>query len=185
MIDKKIIDFDDWQDNNNSDSKVLWVGSKDMDSPFRYDPRSLPQDDGEVLSSLAVRTMEAWFAVRRGAGKLMSKYRVHVCGYCPELHVGPKGTKTCDCFAYKHQMRSGHHHWQEASIDDVVPPVYVWHLRDRCGPPLLTELRVFYGAAPAIVELCVQAGAPVPAQYKPMMRLDIAIPDADEIDKAV
>jgi hypothetical protein len=32
------------------------------------------------------------------------------------------------------------------------------------------------------VELCLQAGAKVPEQYKPCMRLDVVIPDLDEHD---
>ena len=185
MIDKKIIDIDDWENTNNISSQKMSMVEFDLrSSSSRYGTEISTLND-EALRALAVQTMQAWFAVRRGAEKLMSKYYVQVCGYCPQLHVGPKGTKTCDCFAYKHQMRSGHHHWQEASIDDLMPPIYVWHLRDRRGPPLLTELRVFYGAAPAIVELCIQAGAPIPEQYKAMMRLDVVIPEADEIEKVV
>nr|CAD1839314.1 unnamed protein product [Ananas comosus var. bracteatus] len=60
------------------------------------------------------------------------------------------------------------------------PPNYVWHLRDPDGPPLTSALKRFYGKAPAVVELCVQAGAEIPDSYRPMMRLDIVVPDTDE-----
>lgn len=137
----------------------------------------------QELVNLAKNTLQAWNELRSGARKLMAKYPVQVCGYCPQVHVGPKGNKTKDCMAFKHQMRAGHHGWQEASIDDLIPPKYVWHLCDRNGPPLATELRVFYGVVPAIVELCTQAGAVVPKRYKPLMRLDVVIPDLNELDK--
>ncbi|KAL0862828.1 hypothetical protein Bca101_041946 [Brassica carinata] len=44
------------------------------------------------------------------------------------------------------------------------------------------EIQRFYGKAPAVVELCVQGCAPVPEQYKSMMRLDVVYPQRDEVD---
>jgi hypothetical protein len=44
------------------------------------------------------------------------------------------------------------------------------------------KLAKYYGKAPAIVELCVQAGADIPAKHRPRMRLDVIIPDVDELE---
>ena len=74
------------------------------------------------------------------------------------------------------------HAWQEASIDDVVGPNSVWHVRDPDASALDNSLQRFYGKAPAVVELCVRGGAPVPEQYKSMMRLDVVYPQRDEVD---
>lgn len=183
FLDKRPIEFDDL---DNEQSAGGWkAGEQKFDGSLHIedstDDVKISSLDTQALAVLAERTMKAWFDFRTGAKKLMSKYLVLVCGYCPQVHVGPKGTKTCDCRAYKHHQRSGHHGWQDASIDDLIPPIYVWHVRDRNGPPLATELRVFYGAAPAVVELCVQAGAAVPEAYKAMMRLDVVIPDFSEV----
>ncbi|KAG4136312.1 hypothetical protein ERO13_D08G273500v2 [Gossypium hirsutum] len=134
-----------------------------------------PRDEEETIQ-LAEETLEAWEQMRRGAKKLMRMYPVRVCGYCPEVHVGPSGHKAQNCGAHKHQQRNGQHGWQSAVLDDLIPPRYVWHVPDVNGPPLQRELRSFYGQAPAVVEICVQAGADVPDQYKPTMRLDIGIP---------
>ncbi|GLT85349.1 hypothetical protein SLE2022_035400 [Rubroshorea leprosula] len=125
---------------------------------------------------LAEETLEAWEKMRKGAKKLMRMYPVRVCGYCPEVHVGASGHKAQNCGAHKHQQRNGQHGWQAAVLDDLIPPRYVWHVPDVNGAPLQRELNSFYGQAPAIVEICVQAGATVPDQYKPTMRLDIGIP---------
>ncbi|KAF2535137.1 hypothetical protein F2Q68_00018946 [Brassica cretica] len=114
--------------------------------------------------------------------ELMGRYKVWTCGYCPEVQVGPKGHKVKMCKATKHQMRDGMHAWQEATIDDVVGPNYVWHVRDPDASALDNSLQRFYGKAPAVVELCVQGGAPVPDQYKSMMRLDVVYPQRDEVD---
>ncbi|XP_058780097.1 APO protein 2, chloroplastic-like [Vicia villosa] len=99
-----------------------------------------------------------------------------VCGYCPEIHVGPNGTKAQNCGAHKHQQRNGQHGWQSAVLNDLIPPRFVWHVPDVNGPPLERELRNFYGQAPAVVEICIQAGAELPEQYKSTMRLDVGIP---------
>lgn len=59
---------------------------------------------------------------------------------------------------------------------------YVWHVRDMEGPPLTNKYKTFYGQAPAVIELCIQAGAAIPEKYKPQLRLDVIIPDPDEYD---
>lgn len=138
-----------------------------------------------TVPELATRTLQAWLDMRSGAARLMKKYSVHTCGYCPEVQVGPKGHKVRMCKATKHQQRDGQHAWQEATVDDLVRPGYVWHVVDDPGgesPPLANELKRYYGKAPAVVELCVQAGAPVPAAYRSMMRLDVVPPARDEYD---
>lgn len=127
------------------------------------------------VALLSEATLEAWQTLREGALKLMRKYAVRVCGYCPEVHVGNTGHKAQNCGAYKHQQRNGQHGWQAAVLDDLIPPRYVWHMPEGVTE-LKRELRTFYGQAPAVVELCVQGGAKVPDQYKSTMRLDIGIP---------
>ncbi|MBA0576471.1 hypothetical protein Golob_024248 [Gossypium lobatum] len=133
------------------------------------------------LQGTAVRGMEAWERMRSGASRLMETYAVQTCGYCSEVQVGPKGHRVRNCQAYKHQMRDGQHAWQEATIDDVVPPVYVWHVRDtQSEKPLVNGLKKYYGMLPAVVELFAQAGASVPNDYVVMMREDVAVPEWDE-----
>lgn len=130
----------------------------------------------EETICLAEETLKAWEQMRKGAKRLMRMYPVRVCGYCPEIHVGARGHKAQNCGAHKHQQRNGQHGWQSAVLDDLIPPRYVWHVLDVNGPPLRRELREFYGQAPAVVEICIQAGAALPEQYKSTMRLDIGIP---------
>ncbi|KAL4556885.1 hypothetical protein LXL04_035051 [Taraxacum kok-saghyz] len=135
----------------------------------------IPGEEIEI-GLLAEETMKEWEKMRRGAKRLMKMYPVRVCGYCPEIHVGPTGHKAQNCGAYKHQQRNGQHGWQTAVLDDLIPPRYVWHLPDVAEPLLHKELRSFYGQAPAVVEICVQGGAAVPEEYKGTMRLDVGIP---------
>ncbi|XP_010918480.1 APO protein 2, chloroplastic [Elaeis guineensis] len=139
------------------------------------DSDAIPPSSAEETASLSEETLEAWDTLRQGTGRLMRKYAVRVCGYCPEVHVGPSGHKAQNCGAFKHQQRNGQHGWQAAVLDDLIPPRFVWHV-PATEPELQRELRNFYGQAPAVVELCVQGGARVPEQYKPTMRLDVGIP---------
>eukprot|EP00897_Mesotaenium_endlicherianum_P003876 jgi/Mesen1/3516/ME000197S02540 len=96
--------------------------------------------------------------------------------------VGAVGGEVQLCGAKKHQWRKGMHGWQPALLDDIVPPVYVWHVRDPAGPPLQGRLRAFYGMAPAVVELCTQAGVEIPEKYEQVMRLRVVVPDDDELE---
>uniref|UniRef100_A0A0D3GT65 APO domain-containing protein n=1 Tax=Oryza barthii TaxID=65489 RepID=A0A0D3GT65_9ORYZ len=178
-IEGRIVDFepDDDEDDSASDTGPS--------------PPSLAADEaGEemTMSELGARTLQSWLDMRAGAARLMGKYGVVTCGYCPEVQVGPRGHKVRMCKASKHQQRDGQHAWQEATVDDLVRPNYVWHVPatghggDGGAPSLANELKRYYGKAPAVVELCVRAGAPVPAQYRSMMRLDVVPPARDEHD---
>ncbi|CAK9183327.1 unnamed protein product [Ilex paraguariensis] len=146
----------------------------------------LPPSNGEERVLLAEETLQAWEKMRGGVKRLMKMYPVRVCGYCPEVHIGPTGHKAQNCGAHKHQQRNGQHGWQAAVLDDLIPPRYVWHVPDGDGQLLQRELRNFYGQAPAVVEMCVQGGASVPELYKPTMRLDVGIPtDVREAEMVV
>lgn len=138
------------------------------------DSEVVPPTSTDIVS-LSEETLEAWEILRRGLVNLMRKYPVRVCGYCPEVHVGPSGHKAQNCGAHKHQQRNGQHGWQAATLDDLMPPRYVWHVPE-ISPELQWDLRNFYGQAPAVVEICVKGGAAVPECYKSTMRLDIGIP---------
>ncbi|CAM6027068.1 unnamed protein product [Sphagnum balticum] len=173
------------EDVENSDSDMEdWMSSEDREDGDKEKgemERKVINDEDD-LQIVAEKTLHAWDSLREGARQLMKHYPVKACGYCPEVHVGPRGHRVRLCGAFKHQWRKGQHGWQEAALDDLIPPRYVWHVRDINGPPLKNSLRNYYGQAPIIVELCLQAGAKVPEQYKPRMRLDVVIPDLDEHD---
>ncbi|CAN6862701.1 unnamed protein product [Brassica oleracea] len=175
-IEGRIVDFEE-VNNRNSETAVTSVSTA---TPLQEDDHY--STEKKSLKELSVKTMDSWFEMVTGVKELMEKYKVWTCGYCPEVQVGPKGHKVKMCKATKHQMRDGMHAWQEATIDDVVGPNYVWHVRDPDSSALDNSLQRFYGKAPAVVELCVQGGAPVPDQYKSMMRLDVVYPQRDEVD---
>ncbi|KAM6552396.1 hypothetical protein CsatB_002204 [Cannabis sativa] len=142
--------------------------------------------NSDNLNAIATRGMKAWETMRYEGSKLMEKYVAQTCGYCSEVQVGPKGHRVRDCQAFKHQMRDGQHAWQEATIDDIVPPVYVWHVKDfEREEPLEHSLSRYYGKLPAVVELFARVGARVGEQYSSLMREDVAVPELDELKLVV
>ncbi|XP_011659358.1 APO protein 3, mitochondrial [Cucumis sativus] len=149
----------------------------------RKDTISIRSDDLKVT---AVRGMRLWDKMISGTEKLMEKYAVQTCGYCPEVQVGPKGHRVRNCYAYKHQMRDGQHAWQEATVDDLIPPVYVWHVQDvHSTKPLSDNLKRYYGVLPAVVELFAQAGADTPMRYTSLMKKDVVVPELYEMKLVV
>lgn len=198
-IEGRIVDFESVTEKDGVGRRNLYLKNVDtvVDSKFRTNTEMAKNsvsenasnlldqsndEEGENLRDLSIQTLDSWCEMISGAKKLMEKYNVLTCGYCPEVQVGPKGHKVRMCKASKHQSRNGLHAWQEATIDDLVGPNYVWHVRDLNAPALDNNLKRYYGKAPAVVELCAQAGAPAPDQYRSMMRLDVVPPDRDEVD---
>lgn len=150
-----------------------------------FGDEGMKPSSSEEVKQMAETALRLWEVMRSGAEKLMKRYTVRACGYCPEVNIGPRGHMVRLCGAFKHQWRQGKHGWQIAGIDDLIPPKYVWHVPDLWYPLLSNEMRRFYGQTPAIVELCVQAGAEVPPKYRPMMRMDVVTPTTDEARRAV
>ncbi|KAL5999414.1 hypothetical protein ACLOJK_037699 [Asimina triloba] len=123
--------------------------------------RSIPEE----LKSIAQTTLEAWERLRLGVKKLLLVYPAKVCKYCSEVHIGPSGHKARLCGVFKFEGWRGTHFWKKAEVDDLVPPKVVWHRRPQDPQVLLDSGRGFYGHAPAVVELCAQAGANLPFLY--------------------
>lgn len=123
------------------------------------------------LRMIAGGTLKAWEIVRSGVKKLLVAYPAKVCKYCSEVHVGPSGHKARLCGVFKFESWRGSHFWKKADVDDLVPPKIVWYRRPQDPPVLMDQGRDFYGHAPAVVALCVQAGAVAPAKYNCMMKV--------------
>ncbi|XP_072955031.1 APO protein 4, mitochondrial [Typha angustifolia] len=125
----------------------------------------------EKLHSIAQRTLEAWESLRLGVKKLLMVYPAKVCEHCSEVHIGLSGHKARNCGVFKFEGWRGSHMWKKAEVDDLVPSKVVWHRRPHDPPVLVDGGRGFYGHAPAVVELCMQAGARVPVKYFCMMKV--------------
>ncbi|KAK4800965.1 hypothetical protein SAY86_021452 [Trapa natans] len=133
-----------------------------------FEPEALSNSD---LHTIASGTLTAWEIVRSGVKKLLMAYPAKVCKHCSEVHVGQSGHKARLCGVFKYESWRGSHFWKKADVDDLVPPKIVWYRRPQDPPVLVDQGREFYGHAPAIVALCVQAGAIAPAKYNCMMKV--------------
>ncbi|XP_077219889.1 APO RNA-binding protein (DUF794) [Tasmannia lanceolata] len=126
----------------------------------------------DELKSVAERTLDAWERLREGVQKLLLIYPAKVCEYCSEVHVGPSGHKARLCGVFKYESWRGCHLWKKTEVNDLLPPKIVWHRRPQDPLVLLDTGRGFYGHAPAVVELCAQAGVIVPKKYFKMMKVN-------------
>ncbi|KAL5794046.1 hypothetical protein ACOSP7_002640 [Xanthoceras sorbifolium] len=124
----------------------------------------------EELRVIANGTLKAWEMLRSGVERLLLVYPAKVCKHCSEVHVGPSGHKAQLCGVFKYESWRGAHFWKKAVVDDLVPQKRVWRRRPQDPLVLLNEGRDYYGHAPAVVDLCSQAGAVVPTKYFCMMK---------------
>lgn len=177
MIGKRVIDRGGFMEECRPWKSAIETTLFDLDTYGASGHVAPPPSD---VLRIAEETVDAYETVQSGVRRLMRKYTVKACGYCSEVHVGPWGHNAKLCGEFKHQWRDGKHGWQDATPDEVFPPNYVWHVRDPKGPPLKSALKRFYGKVPAVIEVCMQAGAKIPDKYKPMMRLDIVVPEDEE-----
>lgn len=175
-IEGRVVDFDPTEEDDDGQSFIT-IADKNNTIMFCEE---------DSMGELATKTLQSYLEMKTGVEEMMKEYITLTCGYCTTVQVGPKGHKVRRCKATGHQYRDGLHAWQEATVDDLIGPNYVWHVSsshpERFSLELNNELKRFYGKAPAVVELCVQMGAPVPPQYMSMMRLDVVAPSIDEYD---
>ncbi|XP_020276816.1 APO protein 4, mitochondrial-like [Asparagus officinalis] len=127
--------------------------------------------DAKELYQIGQETLDAWEKLRDGVQKLLFVYPAKVCEHCSEVHIGPSGNKVRACGVFRYEGWRGAHRWRKAGVDDLVPLKLVWHQRPHDPEVLGDAGRGYYGHSPAVVELCMQAGARVPKKYFCMMKL--------------
>ncbi|XP_068656997.1 APO protein 4, mitochondrial-like isoform X2 [Aristolochia californica] len=148
----------------------------DIPGEILYATNEIPETNNvtaltDELRSVAQVTLFAWERLRLGVKKLLLVYPAKVCEYCLEVHVGPSGHRARLCGVFKYEGWRGTHFWKKADVDNLVPPKVVWHRRPQDPSVLLDSGRGYYGHAPAVVELCAQAGVNLPKTYHSMMKV--------------
>ncbi|PKU73966.1 APO protein 4, mitochondrial isoform X1 [Dendrobium catenatum] len=154
--------------------ELCYQAGADISNEILHNPNPIPDNWSDVkaeeISQIAQNTMDAWERLRLGVQKLLMVYPAKVCRHCSEVHIGPSGHKARLCGVFKYEGWRGIHMWKKAEVSDLVPLKLVWHRRP-CDPPTLSDAgRGFYGHAPAVVEICLQAGARIPKKYYCMMK---------------
>ncbi|XP_020593971.1 APO protein 4, mitochondrial [Phalaenopsis equestris] len=155
--------------------ELCYQAGADISNEILPNPNSIPDNwidvKADEISRIAQNTMDAWERLRVGVQKLLLVYPAKVCQHCSEVHIGPSGHKARLCGVFKFEGWRGIHMWKKAEVDDLVPLKLVWHQRPHDPPTLLDGGRGFYGHAPAVVEISLQAGARIPKKYYCMMKM--------------
>ncbi|XP_019174874.1 PREDICTED: APO protein 4, mitochondrial-like [Ipomoea nil] len=140
-----------------------------MESRTGFELAEAPSD--KEMKLVAIETLKAWEALRNGVQKLLVVFPVKVCKLCSEVHVGQhSGNKARICRI--HESWHEAHLWKKAGVDDLVPAKRVWYQRPQDPPVLVDEGRNYYGHSPAVIDICVKAGAIAPSKYFSIMKAD-------------
>ncbi|KAG0499446.1 hypothetical protein HPP92_004137 [Vanilla planifolia] len=154
--------------------ELCYQAGAEVSTEILYNHNPTPEASFEIkleeIKQIAQQTMNAWERLRLGVQKLLLVYPSKVCQNCSEVHIGPSGHKARLCGMFKYESWRGSHSWKKAEVNDLLPLKIVWHQRPHDPPVLSDHGRGFYGHAPAVVELCFQAGATVPKNYNCMMK---------------
>ncbi|KAH0680536.1 hypothetical protein KY284_021621 [Solanum tuberosum] len=79
--------------------------------------------------------------------------------YCPEVYIGENGHLIQTCHGYRRRAKNQAHEWIRGSLNDILVPVEAFHLRTMFQNIINHQERFDYDRIPAVVELCLQAGA--------------------------
>ncbi|XP_006341909.2 APO protein 4, mitochondrial [Solanum tuberosum] len=94
-----------------------------------------------------------------GVSALMQRFPTWACKYCPEVYIGENGHLIQTCHGYRRRAKNQAHEWIRGSLNDILVPVEAFHLRTMFQNIINHQERFDYDRIPAVVELCLQAGA--------------------------
>ncbi|KAK6130964.1 hypothetical protein DH2020_035290 [Rehmannia glutinosa] len=108
---------------------------------------------------VAHEVLQARTALYDGVSTLIEHIPVWACKYCPEVYIGEGGHLIQTCHGYRHYAKNKVHSWVKGSLNDVIVPVETFHLQKMFQNVVKHHERFDHDRIPAIVELCLQAGA--------------------------
>ncbi|GFP93683.1 apo protein 4 mitochondrial [Phtheirospermum japonicum] len=108
---------------------------------------------------VAHEVLQARNALYDGVSTLIQHVPVWSCKYCPEVFIGESGHLIQTCHGYHRHAKNKVHTWVKGSLNDVIAPVETFHLQKMFQNVVKHHERFDYDRIPAIVELCLQAGA--------------------------
>ncbi|CAH9091525.1 unnamed protein product [Cuscuta europaea] len=95
----------------------------------------------------------------RGVSTLLQHIPVWACKYCPEVYVGESGHLIRTCGGYRRQSKTQLHAWVKGTLENILLPVQTYHLQNMFQNIIKHHERFDHDRIPAVVELCLQAGA--------------------------
>ncbi|KAL3626226.1 hypothetical protein CASFOL_029775 [Castilleja foliolosa] len=103
--------------------------------------------------------LQARTALYDGVSTLIHNIPVWSCKFCPEVFIGESGHLIQTCHGYHRHAKNKVHTWVKGNINDVIVPVETFHLQKMFQNVVKHHERFDHDRVPAIVELCLQAGA--------------------------
>ncbi|VFQ80463.1 unnamed protein product [Cuscuta campestris] len=94
-----------------------------------------------------------------GVSTLLQHFPVWACKYCQEVYVGESGHLIRTCGGYRRRSKNQLHVWTNATLDNILLPVQTFHLHNMFQNIIKHHERFDHDRIPAVVELCLQAGA--------------------------
>lgn len=81
------------------------------------------------------------------------------CRFCSEVYIGKQGHLIRTCHGYKRRSKNQVHEWISGGVNDILVPVEAFHLKKKPQEIIKHQQRFDFDRIPAVVELCLQAGA--------------------------
>lgn len=79
--------------------------------------------------------------------------------YCSEVSIGEGGHLIRTCHGFRRHAKNQVHRWVKANTNNVIIPVETFHLQKMFQNVVKHHERFDHDRVPAIIELCLQAGA--------------------------
>ncbi|KAL0323102.1 UNVERIFIED_CONTAM: APO protein 4, mitochondrial [Sesamum angustifolium] len=111
------------------------------------------------MLTVAREVLQARTALYDGVSTLSQRIPIWACKYCPEVYIGEGGHLIRTCHGYRHHAKNKVHSWVKGSMNDVIVPIQTFHLQEMFQNVVKHHERFDYDRIPAVVELCLQAGA--------------------------
>ncbi|KAE8668963.1 APO protein 4 [Hibiscus syriacus] len=97
----------------------------------------------------------------QGVFTLLKRLPIVACKFCPKVYIGEKGHLIQTCHGYRRIGKNRVHEWVHGGLNDMLVPVEAFHLHNMFQGAIKHQQRFNFERVPAIVELCMEAGADV------------------------
>ncbi|XP_051150092.1 APO protein 4, mitochondrial [Andrographis paniculata] len=111
------------------------------------------------MVSVARDVLQARASLYDGVSTLIRHIPVWSCKFCSEVYIGEVGHQIKTCHGYRRHKKNSVHTWTKGGVNDVIVPVETFHLTKMFQDVIKHRERFDHDRIPAVVELCLQAGA--------------------------
>lgn len=113
----------------------------------------------QCMVPIAHDVLKARALLIQGVHTLLKVFPIMACKFCSEVYIGEEGHLIRTCHGYRHHAKNKVHEWVSGGLNDILVPVETFHLNHMFQKVIKHEQRFDYDRVPAVVELCLQAGA--------------------------